>query len=75
VREDTYAFVIRIWHEAVDKGGRVIAWRGSIQHVGTGERLHFDDIDEMSDFIRKKSYLDDEPAASWWQSLLGWKRL
>jgi hypothetical protein len=52
--QDTYSFVIRIWREAADSHGNVLAWRGSVDSVSNGERLHFDDLEDVPAFIRKQ---------------------
>jgi hypothetical protein len=53
LENDTHSFVVRIWHEAVDKKGNFVVWRGSIDHVGSGRRLYFDDLDGIVRFIRE----------------------
>lgn len=57
---DTQSYVIRIWHEAIDEEGRVIAWRGSIDHVGNDTRLHFQELEKLVDFIRQESRLEGQ---------------
>jgi hypothetical protein len=49
---NTNSFVVRIWHEAVDSEGKVTAWRGSIEHVGSARRLYFQDLDHLVTFIQ-----------------------
>ena len=51
VEGDTQSFVVRIWHEAVDGNGEIIAWRGSIDHVGSARRVYFQDLQEVTRFI------------------------
>ena len=64
MQDDTYSFVVRIWHEALDGDGRIVAWRGSIDHVGSGERAHFDDLDQMLEFIQRRVGLDGRRSRS-----------
>ena len=52
--QDTYSFVVRIWREAADSRGNVLAWRGSVDSVSNGERLYFDDLAEISIFIGRQ---------------------
>lgn len=52
---DTQSFIVRIWHEAVDSDGRVLAWRGSIDHVGSARRLHFQDLEKVVRFIAEEA--------------------
>jgi len=54
VRDDIQSFVIRIWHEAVDSEGNATVWRGSVEHVGSGDRFYFQDLQAAADFIRKQ---------------------
>jgi len=61
---DTYSFVVRIWHEALDSDGSIIVWRGSIDHVGSGERDHFDDLGQMLQFIQEQVGLDGRRSRS-----------
>ena len=61
---DTFSFIVRIWHEALDGEGRVAVWRGSIDHVGNGEQAHFDDLDQMLQFIQQQIGLDGRRSPS-----------
>jgi hypothetical protein len=72
---NTHAFVVRIWPEALDNHGNVTLWRGSIEHVGSGTRLHFDDFNELVHFIREQSEFGKQAPVSWWRFLLTWIRL
>jgi hypothetical protein len=54
VQNDSYSFVVRIWQETVDSDGTAVAWRGSIDDVGDGERAYFADLDGILPFIRKQ---------------------
>jgi len=55
---DTHSFVIRVWHEALDSQGNIVAWRGSIDHVGSDERIHFEDLDRIVKFIQEQVGLE-----------------
>jgi hypothetical protein len=64
--DDTHSFVVRIWHEGQDLAGNVTAWRGSIEHVGQGERQYFVDLGEIGRYIQEYvGWLDScaEPSA------------
>lgn len=63
MQQDTYSFVVRIWPEAADSRGHVLAWRGSVDNVSNGERLYFDEIEDVPAFIRKQIGLTDDNAA------------
>ncbi len=66
---DTQSFIVRIWREAVDTAGNVVTWRGSIDHVGTGRRVYFHDLDSALRFIQQQVGLQGRHYP-WWRSLL-----
>jgi hypothetical protein len=43
-------FVVRFWRETTASGTR---WRGSIEHVPSGEQAAFLEIDAMLSFLRR----------------------
>ena len=51
---DTYSFVVRIWQEAHDSDGHITDWRGSVDCVGNGRRVHFYDLDRLMQFIQEQ---------------------
>ena len=69
LENDTHSFVIRIWHEAVDREGNAIAWRGFVDHVASGKRLYFHDIHGIVRFIQEQAGLNARPGSKW-KSLL-----
>ena len=54
---DTDSFILRIWREAVDSTGNVIAWKGSIEHVGSEQYLYFQDLEVMARFVQEQCRL------------------
>jgi len=44
-----HLFIVRIWQEA-DRSG-VSQWRGSVEHVPSGQRLYFTSLGDLTDFI------------------------
>jgi len=54
------SFVVRIWQETADGNGRAGIWRGSIDHVGTGNRLYFCDLDGIVRFVQEQSGLEGQ---------------
>lgn len=55
VRRREHRFVVRMWLEpGPEAGGR---WRGAVEHVGTGQRLYFASLGDLTDFIAVR--LDD----------------
>lgn len=67
--KDTQSFIVRIWRDLVDKDGRTLLWRGSINHVGSKQRLYFHDLKKVVEFIRNKASLQAEPGP-WWKLML-----
>jgi hypothetical protein len=55
--EDRHLFIVRFWREdsQVEPGGQ---WRGSVEHVPSGRRVHFVSLDVLNEFIT--SQLNDE---------------
>jgi hypothetical protein len=47
----THSFVVKVWEKegGAQQGG--VPWRGSITHVGTGERLYLENLREVSGFL------------------------
>jgi hypothetical protein len=64
---------VRIWHEVLDEEGKIVVWRGSVDHVGTGRRLYFNDLSTVVRFIQERVGLPTRPR-SWWKSMLAWVR-
>jgi len=46
------AFIVRVWCESGELPGVVRAWRGSIEHVGSGERSFFTELDDVTAFMK-----------------------
>ncbi len=40
-------FVVRFWVEAASR----LQWRGSVEHVTTGQKLYFASMRDLTDFI------------------------
>jgi len=51
IEENTHVFIVRIWCERREIEGRMPTWRGMIEHVPSGERRYFKDLDEIHGFI------------------------
>lgn len=57
-------FMLRLWPE--DLGGGQTDWRGSIQHVNSGERRYFRDWPAFEAFVEEllhKTNLEGNPAS------------
>ncbi len=70
MKRDIHSFIVRIWNEATDQNGTPTTWRGSIDHVGQGERLYFYELDGVVRFIREQLDIHTEQPSSLWQSLM-----
>ena len=70
MQSDTHAFIVRIWHEELNGAGNVAVWRGSIDHVASGERLYFCDLGGVVRFIQEQANLDGGRRGSRWKALL-----
>lgn len=48
-KRSEHLFLVRIWLEA----GQVkpVRWRGTVQHVASGQRFHFASLRDLTDFI------------------------
>jgi hypothetical protein len=49
-KRSEHLFIVRIWQEPEQT--RAGEWRGSIEHVPSGQRLYFVSFNDLSDFIR-----------------------
>ena len=57
--EDTHVFIIRTWNERREIAGALPKWRGTIEHVPSGERQSLQKVEDICLFIRP--YLLEEP--------------
>jgi hypothetical protein len=65
LENDTHSFVVRIWHELTDREGNIVTWRGSIDHVGSGERAYFHDLYGIVNFIQEQMGLNASCHSRW----------
>jgi hypothetical protein len=73
LRADQHSFVVRIWCEAAGNRGDATTWRGSVDHVGSGDRLYFDEPEAIVRFVREQTGLRARPR-HWWAAILSWIR-
>jgi hypothetical protein len=52
---DPQSFILRIWNDADSRNGKTKTWRGSIVHVGTGNRIYFHNLNSIPHFIQKQT--------------------
>jgi len=69
---DTHSFIIRVWYEAQDSNGNILAWRGSIDHVDSNKRLYFQNLDGIAHFIQEQSGVRRAEKCSIWRAPLNW---
>lgn len=56
MNSDIHSFIVRIWPEKTDNQGQVVAWRGSVEHVGKQEqRVYFSALEDLTTFIQNQS--------------------
>ena len=65
--EDTQAFIVRFWREGRELEGARPIWRGSVEHLPTGQRIYVKNIKEaesvMSSFVPGEEV--DEKISGW----------
>jgi hypothetical protein len=67
-----HSFIVRVWCETEEPGDKEHTWRGSVEHVGSGLRLHFYDLDGVTRFIQEQTGTPDWQNRRWWQRLRVW---
>lgn len=64
------AFIVRVWCESGEVPGAVRAWRGSIEHVASGERSFFTELHAVIAFMRPHlQALGIEDPARFWEQM------
>lgn len=47
------SFIVRVWCESGDGQARTVrAWRGSVEHVASGQRVFFQELDAVIAFMK-----------------------
>lgn len=54
-----HLFIVRLWSEAVEP--TPAGWRGSVEHVASGQKLYFTALADLSDFIALRLAGLDDP--------------
>jgi hypothetical protein len=62
------SFIVRVWCES-GAGLEVQAWRGSVEHVGSGDRVFFSELDAMLCFMRPhlRALGIEAPGTAFWE--------
>ena len=47
-KESSLAFIVRIWVEPREIKDAKPIWRGVIEHVGSGEQVYFDQLEQIA---------------------------
>jgi hypothetical protein len=54
--EDTLVFIIRFWIEPRKIRGASLVWRGAIEHVSSGQRRYFRDLEGLLRILKPYLY-------------------
>ena len=57
IEENNHAFVVRFWLEPRELENANPIWRGVIEHVTSGRKIHLKNLEEVKQFIME--YLPD----------------
>lgn len=57
LEDRTAVFIVRVWCEGGDANSAVSEWRGSIEHVQSGQRTFFRHLEAIVEFM--KPYLEN----------------
>lgn len=52
LEDRTAVFIVRVWCERGDGEGGVVEWRGSVEHIQSGQRMFFRNLDAVLEFVR-----------------------
>lgn len=54
LEDRTAAFIVRIWCERGDEQAANVEWRGSVEHVQSGERAFFRHLETVVEFMKPR---------------------
>jgi hypothetical protein len=63
VTRSQHMFVVRMWHEA-SAVVPVGQWRGSVEHLASGQRQYFHHLPDMLEFISARLLPNDTPEST-----------
>lgn len=70
LEDHTASFIVRIWREQGDYGSGSREWRGSIEHVGSGQKAFFRDLAAIVAFMSPHlDALGINPANAFWDRM------
>ena len=76
LEDQTAAFVVRIWREPGEIPSSAPEWRGSVEHVESGQKAYFRNLNALVEFM--KPYLENfgvDPSQRFWEILESWDDL
>jgi hypothetical protein len=64
------SFILRIWREQGEFESSTTEWRGSIEHVGSGQRIFFRELSVIGEFLKPHlDSLDIDPDQRFWEHI------
>lgn len=69
----THSFVVNVWEERRDINGAEPMWRGSVVDVQDGNRIYFDSLLELCDFLERRSGMQSHRLR--WRDWLRWRAI
>jgi hypothetical protein len=52
LEDRTAVFIVRVWCERGDGDAAVTEWRGSVEHIQSGQRAFFRNLEAVLEFVR-----------------------
>ncbi|GAB3352886.1 hypothetical protein [Lysobacter tyrosinilyticus] len=52
LEDRTAVFIVRVWCERGDGDSAIAEWRGSVEHIETGQRAFFRNLESVLDFMK-----------------------
>ncbi len=52
LEDRTAVFIVRVWCERGDADSALVEWRGSVEHVQSGQRVFFRHLEGVLDFMK-----------------------
>jgi hypothetical protein len=52
LEDRTAVFIVRVWCERGDADSAISEWRGSVEHVQSGQRSFFRNLEAMCEFMK-----------------------
>ncbi|WP_292999363.1 hypothetical protein [Nevskia sp.] len=64
------SFIVRVWREPGEYDGAACEWRGSIEHIGSGQRQFFRDLDVITAFLKPHlEAIGIDPSERFWERI------